>query len=265
MDARTKSPWSGLLWPTRTRKSRSDRHYPRRTWRRWLGVVSKATLGLLLVGCTTIPGLRRSEPIDPVATLKSGSEGNKRIEAYRMLSKVDELPIEQQSAARKLLMEGAANEYNILARTAAIAGLRSIPDAEATRILLAATSDKSPVIRIEAIHSLRDRKDAGIVEALRDRLTTDSDPDVRIAAVEELVARKEPSLVPVLIESLRDGELSVAHRAAEGLREITQAPVQGDKYQDWKAWADGTPRPPQEVEQTASKSRFSGLFDVFRR
>jgi HEAT repeat protein len=230
-----------------------------------LAVISKATLGVLLVGCTTIPGLRRSEPIDPIATLQSGGDGNQRIQAYRLLARINELPPEQQTIARKLLLDGATNEYNILARTAAIAGLADVPDAEATRILLSALEDKSPVIRIEAITALKNRKDPQITDALKRSLTTDADADVRIATVEALVSRNDASLVPTLIESLKDAELAVSHRAAEGLRQLTQAPVQGDKYQDWKAWADGTPRPPQDIEETAQKSRWSGLLDVFRR
>jgi HEAT repeat protein len=265
MDARSTTTWSGLLTPSRSRRSRSDRHRPKRTWRKWLAVVSKATLGLLLVGCATIPGFKRNEPLDPIATLQNGTDGNQRIESYRKLAQFETLPPEQQAVARKLLIDGAVNEYNILARSAAITALGKIPDEEATRILLSALDDRNAVIRTEAIHSLRDRKTPQVVAAIKQRLSSDVDPDVRIAAVEALTALNDRELVPVLIESLKDGEHAVAHRAAEGLRQITQAPVQGDKYLDWKAWADGTPRPPQEVEQTAQKSRWSGLMDVFRR
>jgi HEAT repeat protein len=253
------------LTPSRGRRNRSDRHRPNRTWRKWLAVVSKATLGLLLVGCATIPGFKRNEPLDPIATLQNGTDGNQRIESYRKLAQVETLPAEQQAVARKLLIDGAINEYNILARSAAITALAKIPDDEATRILLSALDDRNAVIRAEAIHSLQNRKTPEVVAAIRQRLSNDIDADVRIAAVEALTALNDRELVPVLIESLRDGEHAVVSRAAEGLREITQAPVQGDKYLDWKAWADGTPRPPQDIEQTAEKSRWSGLMDIFRR
>jgi HEAT repeat protein len=230
-----------------------------------VAAVSKATLGLLLVGCATIPGLRRNEPIDPIAVLQNNGDGTQRIESYRLLAHFEGLPADQQAVARKLLLDGATNEYNVLARTAAIAGLARVPDEEATRVLLSAIEDRSPFIRTEAIRSLQNRNTPAVVEALRQRLSTDSDADVRIAAVEALAVLNNRELVPTLIESLKDTEHAVAHRAAESLRQITGAPVTGDKYTDWKAWADGTPRPTQAVEQTAQKSRWAGVMDLFRR
>lgn len=206
---------------------------------------------------------------DPVATLQSGVKGSERIDAYRDLARVEEIPSEVRAMARKLLIDGATTEYSVLARASAVAALAHYPEPDVVGALVKASEDRSPIVRVEACHSLREvlkvTKQADGVNAVTQLATSDPDPDVRIAATGALVALEDKETVNSLMECLKDEELAVAHRAADGLRKITGAPVSTDKYLDWKTWADGGKLDPN-VQQTADKrSGGLGFMNLFRR
>lgn len=258
-----------------------------------IGVFMKLTLGLLLVGCSSLPGVRlgqRREPevatekaeakpsawaslterfhrkknLDPLAALEADAKGEERIDAYRELGDL-KLTGESRSKAQQFLINGALSEYNVLARAAAVSSLKSYEDPEVTETLLRATEDKSHIVRIEACKSLEGRTDENVVKTVRKMATGDMDPDVRIAATRTLAATKDPSVVNALVDCLKDDELSVAKTAANGLRDITGADIQNAKHQEWKSWVDSHPDL-KDVQHTASKkSGTSHLLDVFRR
>jgi HEAT repeat protein len=220
-------------------------------------------MGILLVGCSSFPSLSMNRRIDPIAALQSKAPGEDRIESYRRLGKIAEVPIEMRAMARKLLMDGAASEYNVLARSAAVASLGRYPEPDVVDVLLKATEDRSPIVRVEACHALHQRRDQSVIAALSGLATEDSDPDVRIAATGALVSIGDQSTTGPLMECLKDAEFAVAHRAADGLRKITGAPIATDKYQDWKSWADGNPTP-RGVEATAQQVKKNPLMNLFR-
>ena len=96
-----------------------------------------------------------------------------------------------RALARKLLIDGANTEYSVLARSAAIHSLIGYDEPDVTETLLKATEDRSSVIRIEAIQSLKNRGGDEILKTFRNMAVADTDTDVRIAATDALVATKK--------------------------------------------------------------------------
>lgn len=254
---------SGRIRLTRSRRRRSLRHRPRAPWKRLIHIVGKLTFGLMLVGCSTIPGLRLNRGSDPITTIQSGAMGDKRIEAYRELAKGDSVPAEVQATARQMLLDGAKNEYNVLAREAAVRGLGAHSGPDVLEALSAACNDKSPIVRVAACRALHEQKDPAVTASLARLATTDPEPDVRIDATGALMSSTDPAAVNALLECLKDEELVVAQRAAEGLRKMTGAPITGQNYAEWKGWIDGSSS--GGVQNVAEKPARSGLFDIFRR
>ena len=290
--------WAGLLSPVKSRKSRASRHRPRGAFRRLFGVFSKLALGLMLVGCSSMPGLRlgqsrtatpdvagapvasspsstsswlknpfaKKEKVDPLVALQSGVKGKERVQAYRELGKPETVSKEMRALSRKLLIEGATTEYSVLARSAALNSLAAYDEPDVTETLLKATEDRSSIIRTEAVQSLKNRSGEEVAKTIRNMALADTDADVRIAATEVLASTKEkdPAIVNALVDCLKDDELAVVERAANGLRGMTGAPIQTAKHQEWRSWVDEHPNL-QDVQNTAQKPESTSIFNIFKR
>lgn len=257
--------WAGVLSPFRSRRRRADRHRTRRAVRRFITVLTKVTLGLMLVGCSTIPGLNlASRSRDPIAAIQSGLAGNERIAAYRELGNTANLSPETRQAAQRLLIDGATQEYNVVARAAAVSSLAAYDGDEVLDILLKAAKDRNPIVRVEACRALKNRRTPAVDAALNELATKDGDPDVRMAATGSLVATADPASVHVLLECLKDEELAVSRRAAEGLRSLTGASIQSEDYAKWQEWVDAHPGF-DDIPRTAEKPQRAGFFELFRR
>jgi len=297
MDSAT-TEWAGLLAPVKSRKSRASRHRPRGAFRRLVGLFSKLALGLMLVGCSTMPGLRlgrsrestpavadaaktdststssswvknpfkKKEKVDPLVVLQTGVKGKERIEAYRELGKPELVSKEMRALSRKLLIEGATSEYSVLARSAAIHSLAAYDEADVTETLLKATEDRSPMIRVEAVEALKSRTGDEVAKTIRNMAVADTDADVRIAATRVLASSKDrnPATINSLVDCLRDDELAVVDCAANGLRDMTGADIKTAKHQEWRSWVDNHPNL-ENVPVTARKEAPASIFNIFKR
>lgn len=228
--------------------------------------MTKLMLGLLLVGCSTVSSLRlgSSPPKDPIATIQSDATGDERVSAYRALADPQAVPAELRAMARKVLMDGATKEYHVLARAAAVAALSHYPDPDAANVLMEAAGDRNPIVRVEAARALGHVNQTGAIDALKRLAVEDDDADVRMAAAGALLVSSHPAAPQVLVECLKDEELAVVRRAAEGLRSLTGAAIEGRDYVQWKEWIDAHPGV-RSTENIAGKSDSPGLFDLFRR
>ncbi|MBX9653808.1 HEAT repeat domain-containing protein [bacterium] len=289
--------WAGLLAPVKSRKSRASRHRPRGAFRRLVGLFSKLALGLMLVGCSTMPGLRlgqsrdqapavagadktdtntsstwiknpfkKKEKVDPLVVLQTGVKGKERIEAYRELGKPELVSKEMRALSRKLLIEGATSEYSVLARSAAIHSLAAYDEADVTETLLKATEDRSAMIRVEAVEALKNRTGDEIAKTIRNMAVADTDADVRIAATRILASSKDrnPTVINTLVDCLKDDELAVVDCAATGLRDMTGADIKTAKYQEWRSWVDNHPNL-ENIPATARKEAPASIFNIFKR
>lgn len=105
-------------------------------------------------------------------------------------------------------------------RRAACVALAEIRNPADVSAVLAATSDADPVVRAEALGSLRAIQGPPSLEKLTEALRSDADPNVRWRAAIELEALKDKKAVPALIQALKDRSALVRGGAAEALKGI---------------------------------------------
>lgn len=258
--------WGGLLAPLRGRRPRTLRHRRPARLQKLVAVLAKVTMGLMLVGCASVPGLSVGGTKDPLAAIQGGATGNERIGAYRELGNVEKLSGDARATARRMLLDAATEEYNVLARAAAVGSLAQYDDAEVVEVLLQATGDRNPIVRVEACRALKGRSAPAAREKLKQLASKDPEPDVRLAATSCVAAGGGDDAIDVLMERLKDEELAVARRAAEGLRNLTGAPVSGEDHSQWSEWFAQNPQA-RSIQHTAAKDKEDrgGLFDLFRR
>lgn len=266
MQSESTTAWVGRWRPPRSRRRRVARHRPSGAFRLVTAILAKVTMGLLLVGCSTVSSLRlgNSQPKDPIATIQSDATGSDRVEAYRALEDPSAVPAELRAMARKTLVDGARHEYHVLSRAAAVSALASYQDADIADVLVEASRDRNPIVRVEAARALGHVEPSKSIEALKRLALEDEDADVRMAAAGALLVSSQPASAQVLLECLRDEELAVVRRAAEGLRSLTGASIDGSDYVEWNEWLQAHPDH-KAVENIATNSEKPGLFDVFRR
>lgn len=288
-------PWIGtIIRPAR--RLRTSRHRPVDRWLTLNRVLVKLVMGLMLVGCSSVPGLRLGErrqqvlaqqeavaprgtgndkilglfprlgrgQEDPVAALQAGAMGDDRLEAYQQLALVDRLAPSERAMARQLLIQGSTKEYSVLTRSAAVSSLASYMEPDATEALLQAASDRSPIVRMEAAHALSGRPEQMVRQRLQAMATGDTDADVRLSATESLISISDAGVLSTLVDCLQDQEFAVAHRASEGLKQLTNQAIDSDRFEDWKAWVDanGTFQP---IQNTAQQTDSGSAFRFFRR
>jgi hypothetical protein len=256
--------WGGLSALLRGRRPRTARHRRPPRLQKIVAVLAKVTMGLMLVGCASVPGLRAGGTRDPLAAIQGGATGNERIGAYRELGNVEKLSPEARTTARRMLLEAATEEYNVLARAAAVGSLAQYEDAEVVEVLLRATGDRNPIVRVEACRALKGRSEPSAREKLKQLAAKDPEPDVRLAATSCIAAAGGDDAIDALMERLKDEDLAVARRAADGLRNLTGAPIVGENHAQWSEWLAQNPQA-RSVQHTAAKEDRGGLFDLFRR
>jgi hypothetical protein len=248
--------------PRARRSRRRNGLQLRRHFRRLLVNLS---LGFLLVGCAGQRPFQfaRHTVDDPVMVLRTSQEPNQRIVAYRQLGSEPQSIAQHQELAGLLLVQGLEKEVSPLARAAAAKSLRHYDLPEARQALRKATTDSSPMVRVEAARSLGALAGSEAVEVLAQMAKSDDDVDVRLAACQTLGDLRDPQCNDHLLECLLDRDVAVTEAACKGLRANTGVDMAAN-YEAWKSYiASG--KVPEDAPRIADNSGGGLIFGKILR
>ncbi|MGL5096906.1 MAG: HEAT repeat domain-containing protein, partial [Planctomycetia bacterium] len=217
---------------------------PRRAVRRgrkWLRhlilrLISNLSLGFLLVGCAATGsrfGMTPTAATDPIVVLQQDQDPNHRLEAYRKLARAAQPDGRPDAVA--MLMEGVRQEGSPLTKSEAVRALGRYSGPEVAKALSTATGDVHPIVRAEACNALAGATDAESLTRLGKMAAADDSVDVRYAAAEALRKRSDQRVTEMLVECLKDDDVTIVKSAHAGLAE--RSPVDyGTNHAAWSAY-----------------------------
>ena len=203
--------------------------------------LSIAKSGLLMLvmthaGCSSL----RSPSTTAASNLriiKQETDPNKRYTAYAKLASpaLYENDREKAGAVKTMIEELGKGREPLATRAQICRTLGQLGDPSAREVIVAATSDLDPVIRLEACRALGRVGKSDDATILARIMNIDQDPDCRVAAVEALSKMKstDPRIHGVLVSGLENEEPAIRYASYQALKVITGK----DLGVDPKAWS----------------------------
>jgi hypothetical protein len=203
----------------------------------------------LVVGLTSVFGAGCSPYIGTTAAsflrrVRNDPDPNVRYLAYAKLAQPDcyDTLAQRDEAVRTLIAKLDEGKEPVASRAVIVQTLGELGEAVARDVVLKATNDPEPVIRVQACRALGKvgrTEDATVLARI---MTTDTLEDCRIAAIEALgvLKPKDPRMTQVLIAAMQHDDPATRFASLNALRRIT-----GKDYGvEAVAWAKALTPPP---------------------
>lgn len=216
------------------------------------------SLGLVLVGCSSL----RSPATTAASHLKiitQDADPNKRYAAYAKLATPSVYDNDRQKGeAVKTLIDELTKAREPLATRAQICRtLGELRDTSAREVIISATGDPNPVIRVEACRALGKigkSEDATILARI---MNLDQEPDCRVAAVDALglLKSQDPRIHSVLVMGLEHEEPSIRYASYQALKATTGKDL-GIEAKAWSQYLE--PKADPETKPAGLKNESHG-------
>jgi HEAT repeat protein len=198
------------------------------TTTRWL----LGTIALtLLAGCQSFSNPFAGPP--PQYKTSYGLTPRQKIQRLEQLAV--ELPRkspQEQQQLTKELTATLAKEQDPLLRRSLVHAIGALTDPDSNPMLLAATNDPSPHVRVAACEAWARRSGEAATSALSSLLANDADTDVRLAAARALGQIRSPQAIQLLRSALDSNDPALQMTAMQSLRTLTGQGL-GDNVNDW--------------------------------
>jgi len=198
--------------------------------------LSSLVLAFMLGGCTSM----RSPATTAASNLqiiRQDTDPNRRYAAYAKLATPSVYDSDQQKgeAVKAMIDEMAKSREPLATRAQICRTLGELRDPAARDVIIAATGDPEPVIRVEACRALGKVGTSEDATVLARMMNVDQNPDCRVAAVDALGQLKsnDPRIHSVLVTGLEHEEPSIRHASYQALKATTGK----DLGVDAKAWS----------------------------
>ncbi|KPK97539.1 MAG: hypothetical protein AMK75_07460 [Planctomycetes bacterium SM23_65] len=130
----------------------------------------------------------------------------------------------------------AQSDEDPLVRSSALTAVATQQPQAAVELAKRLRTDRSPMVRRDAVKVLAEHGDASAVDVLIEIARNDPDARTRRTAVLALGKYDEPRVIRALIECLSDDSRTVAHAARDSLTRISGGLDLGTNAEDWKKW-----------------------------